>query len=359
MSALSEFIWVAIALYLWESTLWIPLRGVTLRRRWLGHGWRVLSPASLIATRELGLIAMLPLPPDVGLAPCQAPPLLVTDEGEFIVESGAGILHSIQLLTWDDLKSLEQHLVADGVKTRISSPRCIDLLRRARRRGATPEQAVRLAWRLALSPSRAGREWHRWKLVSRPLRWSGAILTLGGFVGLPAAYLYLGMLPTLLLGLWLWSTMGWTAVYLWWLGKRVYPAARAALRMDALLSLLVPFHAMRALEIASVHAMGTTHPVGLVVFSRDFDNPWLGDFIRRVLYPQPDVAEDAAFSAALRLPLARMLRSCGRRLEEFDTMPDRSNDSAAVSYCPRCRGRYLAQVVTCPDCTNVKVRSFK
>ena len=359
MSAFTEFIGVAIALYLWESTLWVPLRGVALRRRWLDHKWRILSPGSLIATRELGMIAMLPLPPDVGLAPCQAPPLLVTDDGEFIMEASSGVLHQIQLLTWGDLENEDHHLVVGGVKSRISSPRCIDMLRRAKQRGATPEQAVRQAWRLALSPIRAGREWQRWKLVSRPLRWFGLVLTLGGFAGLPLAYLNLGTLPTLIAALWLWCVMVWTAGYLWWLGKRVYPAARAALRMDALLSLLVPFHAMRALEIASFHAMGITHPVGLILSSGDFDNPWLARFVRRILFPLPGVAEDIAFSAAVRSPLTRALLGSGRSLEDFDTMPDHTNDPVSVRYCPRCHGRYLVEVITCPDCTGVALRCFE
>ena len=359
MSAFTEFVWVAIALFLWESTLWLPLRGVALRRRWLDHKWRILSPGSLIATRELGMVAMLPLPPDAGLAPCQAPPLLVTDEGMFLMESGAGELHHIQQLTWNDLKDQEHHLVVGELKTRISSPRCIEVLRRAKQRGAPPEEAVRLAWRLALSPTRAGREWRRWKLVSGPLRWYGPVLTLGGFIGLPLAYLYLGTLPTMILALWLWFIMGWTAAHLWWLGKRVYPGARSVLRMDAVLSLLIPFHAMRALEIASAHAMGSTHPVGLILSSGDLENPWLGRFVRRILHPLPGVAEDVAFSAALHLPLTRALLGCGRSMSDFDVMPDHSNDPAAACYCPRCHGLYLGHVTTCPDCIGVKLRSIE
>lgn len=359
MPVFTEFVLVAIALFLWESTLWLPLRGVALRRRWLDPKWRILRPGNLVATRELGMIPMLPLPPDAGLAPCQAPPLVVADDGTFLMETSAGELQRVQLLIWDDLKNQEHHLVVDGLKTRISSPRCIDMLRRAKLRGATPEAAVRQAWRLALSPARAGREWRRWKLVSRPLRWYGPILTLGGFVGLPLAYLKLGTLPTLMLALWLWFTMGWTAAHLWWLGKRVYPGARSALRMDAVLSLLVPFHAMRAMEIASVHAMGTTHPVGLILSSGDLENPWLGRFVRRILYPLPGAEEDIAFSTALHMPLTRALLGCGRNLSDFDVSPDHSNDPAAACYCPRCHGRYLARVTTCPDCDGVVLRSFE
>jgi len=73
MSALAEFLCVAIALFVWESLLWLPLRGTALRKRWFGGTWKVLDPEALFATRELGVIPML-IPPDAGLAPCQGRP---------------------------------------------------------------------------------------------------------------------------------------------------------------------------------------------------------------------------------------------------------------------------------------------
>ena len=60
MPAFVEFALVAIALYLWESTLWLPRRGTALRKRWFGKHWKALDPESLIATRELGLVPERP-----------------------------------------------------------------------------------------------------------------------------------------------------------------------------------------------------------------------------------------------------------------------------------------------------------
>jgi hypothetical protein len=351
MPAFVEFLLVAAALYLWESTLWLPLRSVVLRRRWSGGTWKILDPTTFFTTRELGLIPMLPLPPDAGLAPCQAPPLLVNGDGEFVWSSG----ESFKLLTWNDLRENTHHLMVAGRKVRISTPRCVGALRREKNRGRTLEDAVRRVWRLAMSPGRAGREWLRWKLVSGPLRWSGALLTLGFFVGLPLAYMDGGGVPTVLFAMVLWSLMAWTAARLWWLGQRVYPDARPALRMDALLALLVPFHAMRALEIAAVHAMGNTHPVGLLLSSGDVGNPWLGRFVRRILHPQDG---ECGVSSALRPILTRALSGSGKILEDFDFEPDRSGDAQAASYCPRCHGLYLAEVATCPDCRGFVLRAF-
>ena len=357
MSAFAEFWLIASALFLWESVLWLPLRSVALRRAWFGAKWRVVSANHLLVMREVGLVPLLPLPPDGRLAPCQAPPLALAANGDFLMESGPARFERLVPLAWDELRMEPHHLRVGKHKIRLSSPRCIELLRHAKRRGNNPEAAVRLAWRLALSPDRAAREWRRWRLVSGSLRWLGPVLTLGFFVCLPLVYLYRGSQPAVLFTLWLWCLMGWTATHVWWLGQRVYPGARAALRMDALLSLLVPFHAMRALEIAAPHAMGTTHPVGLILSSRDLTNPWLGAFVRRILHPRPGVAEDAGFASAVRPPLAAALARCGKTLEDFDGAPDTVDDPTANAYCPRCHGRYLPEVTACPDCLGLPLRS--
>ncbi len=338
--------------------MWLPLRGIALRKQWFGKHWKALDPASLIATREIGLVPMLPFPPDVGLAPCQSPPLFADDIG-LCLETADGRIEGLEGIRWEDLKEEQHHLLVGNRKIRITSKRCIEVLRRAKQRGATPETAARQALRLALSPVRAGREWKRWRLVSSSLRIYGAILALGFFVGLPLAYVKMGNLPTLVLALWLWCVMAWTAGHLWWFGKRVYPDARSALRTDALLALVVPFHAMRAMEIASVHAMGTTHPVGLILSSGDFENPWLRKFIRRVLHPIPGITGDVRLASALRPPLVLALARCGRTLEEFDVAPDHSSDATAANYCPRCHGLFLAGVKTCADCQRMPLRSFK
>jgi hypothetical protein len=358
MSAFTEFVLIAIALYLWESTLWLPLRGIALRRKWRGPGWKVLDPRGLMAGKELGVVPLLPFPTDSGIAPCQAPPLVATEDGGFLMELGSGRLVSLNSLEWNDLKEKDHHLVANGTRTRITSPRCVGVLRRAKNRGASEETAVRQAWRLALSPVRAGREWRRWEKVSGSLRLYGPVLALGVFAGLPLTYIYLGVLPMVILVVWLWLLMVCTAAHLWWLGKRAYPDARSALRMDALLSLLVPFHAMRAHEIASVHAMGATHPVGLMLSTGDLENPWLSTFVRRVLHPLPTSPEEARFSAAMKPLLSKALSQKGRHLQDYDLEPDQSEDPETTRYCPRCHGRYLDQVEACPDCGGMKLVNF-
>ncbi len=350
MSTFAEFVLVAILIYLWESTLWMPLRGVVLRRRRKSNHWKIIRPGNLIATREVGLVVLLPFPPDTGLAPCQSPPLLVDADGSFLLETPDGRIVPLGSVSWEDLKEEQHHFRVGDHRTRVSSPRYTGFLRRAKQRGSNLETAVHLAMRLSLSPARAEREWRRWKMVSSPLRFYGTALAFGAFIGLPLVYLKLGNLQTLFLAAWLWCLMAMIAAHLWWLGSRVYPDARSALRTDALLSLLVPFHAMRAGEIAAVHAMGSTHPVGLIVATNDIGNPWLAGFVRRVLYPAPGIAGEHQFSRALRPLLISCLKTTGKHLEDFDSAPDPSSDPAASNYCPRCHGMFLSGILSCSDC---------
>lgn len=358
MSAFTEFVLVAIALYLWESTLWLPLRGIALRRKWFSTGWKALDPRALMAGKELGLVPLLPLPPDSGIAPCQGPPLVATQEGGFLLELAPGGFISFNSLEWNDLSEKDHHLVVLGTRTRTTSPRFVDLLRRAKHRGATPQAAITQVWRLALSPTRAAREWRRWKMVSSTLRVLAPMLTLGTFVGLPLSYIHLGILPMIILLAWLWMLMISISANLWWLGRRAYPAARPALRMDAFLSLFVPFHAMRAAEIASLHAMGTTHPAGLILSTGDTGNPWLHTFVRHILHPLPGSPQDAAFTAAVKPILSAALASRGKQLSDYDTIPDHSEDPETVAYCPRCHARYLPHIKACPDCKDTPLRPF-
>ncbi len=358
MSAFAEFCLIAVALYLWESTLWLPLRSVALRRRWFTNRWQVLNPDQWLSLKETGLVPLLPLLSDAGLAPCQAPPLLAADNGELLMTTSDGRLVPLAAVGWTDLREEQHHLAVGGLKTRLSSARCVAVLRRAKLRGATPAAAVRQAWRFALSPVRARREWRRWRLVAGPLGWLPPALTFGFFVGLPLVYLFRGSLPAVLFALWLWCLMAMIAAHLWWLGRRVYPGARAALRMDAVLALLVPFHAMRAREIAAVHALGTTHPAGLLLSTADLTNPWLAGFVRGLRHPRPEVPEDFIRSAALLPPLELALAHCGRTVADFDCPPDHARDPAAVAYCPRCHGMFLGQVEVCPDCRGLALRPF-
>ncbi|MBC8128340.1 MAG: hypothetical protein H8M99_14460 [Gloeobacteraceae cyanobacterium ES-bin-144] len=347
MSAFAEFLLIAVLLFLWESTLWLPLRGIALRKRWIAGRWSVLDPSALLSFRKTGLVPMFPLPPDFGLAPCQGPPLIVAPDGGMLMETDDGYWIEVVVVSWADFQEEGHCLVVAGRKTRLTSRRWLEILKRARQRGADPVDAVRLAAKLAFSPTRASRELRKWHLVSKTLRWTGLLLTVGFFVGLPMIYLYRGSLDAMLFVLWLWLVMCWISGQLWWLAARVYPGAKSALRMDALLALLVPFHAMRAMEIASVHSFGTTHPLALLVSAGDMNHPWLQRFLRKLEHVKPT---EHASVAALRPLVSMALATRGKVIADFDVMPDASKDLEAVKYCPRCHGMFLGHAMKCGEC---------
>lgn len=358
MSAAAEFFLIALAIYLWESGLWLPLRAVALRKRPFSKKWSAIRPGHWMSTKELGLVAMLPVVPDTGLAPCQSPPLLATPEGAVILETASSDLLECASLTWDDIKVEAGKLVVGGVAARISSPRMVDLFRRAKKRGLSPADGIRDAWKYAMSPHRAQKEWHRWQKVSAPLAPLCLLLTSGFFIGLPITYLYAGILPLLCLLLFLWLLMIMIACRVWWLAGRVYPAAKRALRSDAALSCIVPFHAMRALELASVHAMATTHPAALILSTGETGNLWLARFSRELLHPKPDAPYDDDRMAMIRPLLQKALARHGKCIEDYDTMPSRSEDETATRFCPRCHAVFADQVTACSDCRSVPLKDF-
>lgn len=357
MSAAAEFFLIAFAIYLWESTLWLPLRGASLRAAWRSGRWAVVEPGRWLKSRELGLVPLLPVIPDSRLAPCQTPPLFSGSDGTIYLEvSDTGFFAADSSSGWDGLKQEFPHLIADGATARLSSRRSLDALRRAKRSGLSPSEGISSLWKSSLNPQAALREWRRWQLVSRPLRPLCLLLTVGFFAGLPVAYLYLGILPMLGWALFLWSLMILIGSRLWWMGSRVYPTAKTTFRSDAFLCWLVPFHAMRAIEIAAVQAMSKTHPAALLVATGDLDHPWLARLARETLHPRPGITHDATRCEFLRPLLENLLRPHGRSLSRYESKPSRSHDESATAWCPRCLSLFEAGPVSCCDCCGVPLK---
>src|SRR5690606_5497265 len=120
------------------------------------------------------------------------------------------------------------------------------------------------------------------------------------FVAMPLIYLFGDFLVLALAGLACWGMMLMIAGWLWWLGSRVYPLARSGLRQDAWLAAILPFHAMRAVDHAGVHAMAGVHPVALILVDPHPEtHPWLADFARRLAFPRAAHAADLAFQSCV------------------------------------------------------------
>jgi hypothetical protein len=358
MPVFLEFLVVAALIYLWESTLWLPKRGHALRRIWLAKSWRVSSATRLLSTRELGVIPMLPLPPDASLIPCPGFPLALDDTGAIFIDDADGFFRKTEARTWEDIRFTAPHLHAGNLSVRCQSPAAMDSLREARSLGIEPQAAIRNCAAQSVSPSRAKRDQKRWKIVSAPLRFYSPVLTLGFFGGIPATYLFLGSAYALWLAAWLWCIMWAISLHLFWIAKHAYPSCRNEIRQDAWFSLLVPFHAMRALEITSVHVFARTHPAAILFASGELTHPWLASFIRNILFPRPTYRGDAALASTLLPEIEKILNRKKRKASDFDTPPDHSDDPDAYSYCPRCHRMFLKGKEVCSDCGGIPLRLF-
>ena len=358
MPVFLEFLLIAALIYLWESALWLPKRGHALRRAWFGKIWRVIPASRLFTTRELGVIPMLPVPPDSGLVPCPGFPLTTDDDGNIFIETADGELLKTDARSWDQIGYTSPYLHAGSFRVRCQSHAVLATLREGNTLGLDLKAGITRALTLSLSPTRAKRDLKRWKIVTSSLRLYCPILTLGFFAGIPAAYIYIGAESALWLAAWLWFLMLAIACQLFWLGKSVYPACRKEIRQDALLSIFVPFHAMRALEITSVHVFPTTHPASVLLASNATEHPWLRAFIRSLLFPKPNHSGDSTRVSTLLPIIEKILRRKNLTTADFDTAPNRADDPDASSYCPRCHGMFLKNIKTCSDCGDLALKSF-
>lgn len=358
MPVFLEFLLVAALIYLWESILWLPKRGYALRRRWFAKSWRIIPAARLLSTREVGLVPMLPIPPDAGLAPCTGFPLATNEKRAVFIESAAGDLRITDIQRWEQIRFVAPYLHAGELSVRCQSPAAMDALREAKSLGLDPHAAILRCAALSLCPIRAKRDLRRWHIASAPLRFYAPTLTLGFFGGMPATYILIGPVATLWLAVWLWCIMLMISMHLFKIAKSIYPSCRSEIRQDALLALVVPFHAMRALEITSVHAFARTHPAAILMSSGATDHPWLSTFLRSLLFPRPKHPGDAARTATLLPALGKILLRKNKQPADFDTAPDRTSDPDASAYCPRCHGMFLRGRETCGDCGDMPLRPF-
>ncbi len=358
MPVFFEFLLIALLIFLWESVLWLPKQGMALRRSQFGNSWRAIPATRFLAIRELGAIPLMPLPANTRLFPCSGFPLAVDAAGAIHIESPSGVFLKTGAKSWNDIRFSTPHLHVGDLSTRCQSPRTVETLRECKKAGLSPAEAIRRAWELSLSPPRAKREVKRWTITVNPLALYCPVLCLGFFAGLPAAYLTLGPISAVWLGAWLWCLMLAISLQLFAISKDILASTRSAIRQDALLSLVVPFHAMRAAEIAAVHAFAETHPAAILLSHGATENPWLGQFVRSLRYPRPTHPGDIALAETALGPLENSLARFALGTDRYLTAPDRSEDPEATAWCPRCHGMFLDGVAACRDCGGLSLEKF-
>lgn len=358
MPVFLEFLLIAAVIYLWESALWLPKRGHALRRALFGKIWRVIPATRFLSTREVGVVPMLPIPPDSGLVPCPGFPLTCDDKGNICIETADGDLLETDARSWDQIGYSAPRLHVGSFRVRCQSHAVIATLRECNTRGLNPQEGILRALSLSLSPFRAKRDLKRWKIATSSLRFYCPLLTLGFFAGIPALYIHFGPESALWLAAWLWILMLTIGFQLLWLGKSVYPASRKEISQDALLSMFVPFHAMRALEITSVHAFPITHPAAILLTTESTEHPWLRAFIRSLLFPRSNHRGDATRTSTLLPIVEKILVRKNLTPADFNTPPNRDDDRDASAYCPRCHGMFLKNIKTCSDCRDIPLKVF-
>jgi hypothetical protein len=349
MSAFAEFCLVALALFLWESILWIPLRGHCVSFGRGGKKLRIIEPGRWFSTKSSGAVFSSLVPGSAHEAPCQALPLVVDETGRWLLERDDGVYQNIEAPEWQDIHWRSPHLIVRGQSVRLTGKGVLSLLQEGKKIGLSPADAVRRVWRLSISLPRAAAAWRRWHAATAVLRWMQPTFCVGFVSGLVMYGLDGERFPLLLFLCWTWLMMWMIAGQLWHLGRKGYPESRGEIGMDVLLCLLIPFHAMRAAEIVARHGFGHVHPYAMVL-RFDRGHPWLLRQLRQLAHPRPGRMEDEILRSAMRPWMEEAMLRMGGTMEELSSVPTTSAEDGETHFCPRCESLYLAGVDSCREC---------
>lgn len=358
MSAFAEFCLVALALFVWESILWIPLRGVCVQMPISRKKLRILSPDRWFATKNSGMIFSSWWPGGADVAVCQSCPLLVDAQGRWLLQHNDGRYVAVEAPAWEDIQWQAPHMMVRGVRVMLTGARMMESLWRGKKAGLTPADAVMDVWRESLSMPRAAGEWKKWRLATASLRWLQPILFTGFVSGLVLYFFDAEQFPLGLFLGWMWLMMVMIACQLRYLSRRLYRSSRGEFLLDAFLCCTVPFHAMRASEIAVRPVLGNIHPFAMVA-RYDTQNPWLVRQLRQIAHPRPGKLEDEILFAAMQPLLIGVMIKLQRTWSDFDEVPTTPRDEGDDCFCPRCHSYYLAGVESCRDCGDYPLRSFR
>src|SRR6478752_343735 len=146
MTAELEFFLVAVAIYLWECCLWVPLRGPLLRRAMFRHAWSAVDPSSLLVLRDRGLVIGFPMFADTGLAVCQSPPLVAGPDGALWLDDGNGKWQAAGKAKPGDIRIQSPRLHVGDASVPVISPLAARRLAAAASNGMSAADAARADW---------------------------------------------------------------------------------------------------------------------------------------------------------------------------------------------------------------------
>lgn len=355
MPAEYQFIIVAALLYAWELVLWIPVRGRGFRIR-ARRPWRSLDPRSLLVLRDRGALFSWPVVADTGFLLASPFPLVPGPGGRIWLDLGNEQWKAIG--SFDKSRCHRDHhdLVVHGQKLPLLAPAESDPFLgdlKSVSSGEEANDAIHRAWERSFSLPRARAALKKWRLFTSSFRWLCPLLTVAFFIGLPFLFLKVGGREAALFGLWMLTVLLTIQVLMVVVGGRIYPKAKGLFWGEALMSFLLPFHAMRAIHHGLPHAFAGIHPVALLLAAGQTTHPYLAGFARRLRYPRPGNEGDAAWASLVQPMFEAACRRAG--IPTPAEMPP-APDPGATAWCPRCLSLYQSGPTTCRDCSGLPLR---
>lgn len=378
-----QWLFVVLAvLYGWECACWLR-RGSVAFSTWLGSGWRVRHPGTLLGNQSGGLILAAPLPPLGMLYVGHQFPLSLSAEGALAfvatnVNPGWRPAQSGRFVRFEDFREVRVRackvLVNGELLVRCSSPglarRCgAQLQQLAKLNPAQREANIAESLRGAFDTRAVERLRREFQRRARAVR--GLSNGLLGYVFVLAPVViwqfgfklsWLGLLAGLL------GLTSATALFFYRAHRALHPDAEDERFTQTLTILLAPASAMRVQDALSRPLLEGFHPLTLAkVF---LSEPDFREFARRLLLDlrQPalplcpnDTPAAAETERLVRWALLSeaegFLRQTGLEPKEL-CRPPVPADAACRAFCPRCQAQFTTMQGTCADCGGLGLVSF-
>jgi hypothetical protein len=358
-------------------------RGTVAVATWLGRGWQLLHPGTLVGNQRGGFVLAAPLPPLGFFLAAHQLPFSLSPAGVLFhvstqVSPGWRAAHSGRFIKFDDVRAVRTErrklIINDEVVLRVASPNLAQHLAAALRdlREAVPEQRTEVISRVlraTLDSKAAAQRWQEALPLLKPVRRLANVLFVFLFVAAPGLIWQLGLAlswPGLLIAL-LALTIG-TAFYFRRAHRTLFPQLEDDRFTFTLTVALAPPTAMRAHDLLARQCCETFHPLAL---AKVFLAPeHFEKFARRILldlrHPAlpvapggpPELATVEQFGrSALRAAVEDQLRETGWDLEKLCAPPAPADESCRA-YCPRCEAQFTSPEAQCADCGGLPVAAF-
>jgi len=382
MSDVQLLFLVLAVLYGWECACWLR-RGSVIFRTWLGRGWQLAHPGTLLGNQRGGFIFASPLPPlGTLLAASQFPLSLSPDVVLAYVATNVNLdwrpVQSGKIFPFDSLGNVEvkgRKVIAKG-EVLLSAPTTGQARHTAemlKRLSAIPaakrEKAIYEFIRGELDSIAVEQRWKEFRQHSRKLRIVANLLFVYLFTLAPLSIWHFGLgLSWLGLLAGLLALTVTTAVIFHGAHKKLHHAAADERFTHTLTIALSPPNAVRACDALSRPLLETFHPLAVAqVFLptasfRQFAREVLLD-VRHPALPvcsseNPKARATELFArSALRQAVEQMLARNGFDPDDL-CHPPAPADASCRAFCPRCGAQFTSTEVMCADCGGLPVKSF-